>query len=61
VENILGAGRRQRFVHGLILAAATVATAVTLVVVSAGPGWFLLLFVLGAGAAMLLLQARDST
>jgi hypothetical protein len=61
MANILEAGRRRRFVHGVIAAAITVATAVALVVLSAGPGWFVLVFLLGAAAAMALLQARDST
>jgi hypothetical protein len=61
VENILGAGRRRRFVNGVAVAAVTVITAVALVVVSAGPGWFVAVFLLSALSAMLLLQARDST
>jgi hypothetical protein len=61
VANLLEAGCRRRFVHGVIVAAATLATGVALVVLSAGPGWFALVFLLGAAAALLLLQARDST
>ena len=61
MENILAAGRRRRFVSGVIFGVASVATAVTLVVLSAGPRWFLLLLVLSALAALALLQARDAT
>jgi hypothetical protein len=61
MENILAGGRRQRLVHGVLLSAAALAIAVVLVVRSAGPRWFLVLAVVSAGAALLLLQARDST
>ena len=61
MENILASGRRQRFVTGLALAVATLVVAVVLVAASAPPGWFVLVFALCAGAAMLLLQARDCT
>ena len=61
MENILASGRRQRFIMGLALSVATIVTAVVLVAASARPGWFVLMFALCAGAAMLLLQARDCT
>ena len=61
MANILAAGRRRRFVHGLIVSAVALGTVVALVVLSAGPWWFGLVFLLSVAAAMLVLQARDST
>lgn len=61
MENILAAGRQRRLVHGLILTAVAVAVSAGLIVVSAGPAWFLLVFVLAWLAALMLLQARERT
>jgi hypothetical protein len=61
VENILAAGRQRRFLTGIVLAVAALALAVALVVFSAGPAWFVLVFVLAWLAALMLLQARDRT
>ena len=61
MRNIVAAGRRRRFVLGLIVGAIAVVTAVRLVVASAGPGWFVLLFLLSVTAAMMLIQAGDGT
>lgn len=61
MENILAAGRQRRLLTGIVLAAAALAAGVTLVVLSAGPWWFAILFVLAWPAALMLLQARDRT
>jgi hypothetical protein len=61
LENILPAGRRRRLVIGAVLAALTLAVAVTLVVRAAGPAWFAIVFALAWLAALMLLQARDRT
>jgi uncharacterized membrane protein len=61
VENILAAGRQRRFLTGIVLAVVALALAVALVVVSSGPAWFALVFVLAFLAALMLLQARDRT
>jgi heme/copper-type cytochrome/quinol oxidase subunit 4 len=61
VENILAAGRQRRFLVGLVLAVVALALAVVLVILSAGPAWFALVFVLAWLAAIMLLQARDRT
>lgn len=61
MENILAAGRQRRFLTGIVLAVAALAIAVALVVFSAGPAWFVLVFVLAWLAALMLLQARDRT
>lgn len=61
MENILAAGRQRRFLTGIVLAVVALALAVALVVVSSGPAWFALVFVLAFLAALMLLQARDRT
>jgi hypothetical protein len=61
MENILAAGRQRRLVNGLILTAAAAAVYAGLIVFSAGPAWFLIVFLLAWLAAMMLLQARDRT
>jgi hypothetical protein len=61
VENILAAGRRRRFLTGIVLAVAAVAIAAALIAFSAGPAWFVLVFVLVWLAVLMLLQARDRT
>ena len=61
MENILALGVRRRLLNGIILSVATVAVAVTLVLLSAGPAWFALVFVLAFLAAVMLLQARERT
>ncbi len=61
MENILAAGRRRRLLNGLVLAIAAVAVSVALVVFSAGPAWFVSVFVLVWLAALMLLQARERT
>ena len=61
MENILAAGRQRRLLTGVVLAALALATAVALVVLSAGAAWFALVFVLALLAALMLLQARDGT
>jgi hypothetical protein len=61
MENILAPGRRRRVLNGLVLAVAAVAASVGLVVFSAGPAWFAIVFVLAWLAALMLLQARDRT
>ena len=61
MENILPAGRRRRFINGIIVAAGALATAILLVRTDAGAAWFAIVFVLVVLAALMLLQARDST
>ena len=61
MENILPWGRQRRLLAGLIAAALAIAMAVTLVMVVAGPWWFLSVFILAWMAALLLLEARDRT
>jgi hypothetical protein len=61
MENILPWGRQRRLIAGLILAAAAIALAVTLVLLVAGPWWFTGVFVLAWLAALLLLEARERT
>ena len=61
MENILAAGRHRRLVNGIIMAVVTVGVAITLVVVSAGPAWFALVFALAFLCALMLLQARERT
>jgi hypothetical protein len=61
VENILPAGRRRRFINGIIVAAGALATAILLVRTDAGAAWFAIVFVLVLLAALMLLQARDNT
>ena len=61
MENILAAGRQRRLLTGLVLAVVALALAVALVVVSAWPAWFVLVFALAWLAALMLLQARDRT
>ena len=61
MENILAAGRQRRLLVGTVMGVVTLAVAVVLVVVAAGPGWFALVFVLGFLSAMMLLQARERT
>jgi hypothetical protein len=61
MENILAAGRQRRLVSGLILSAAAVAVSAGLIAVSAGPAWFILVFVLAWLAALMVLQARERT
>jgi hypothetical protein len=61
VENILGAGRKRRVVNGVVLAGLAVVISVVLVIFAAGPAWFGVVFVLTALAALMLLQAREST
>jgi uncharacterized membrane protein len=61
MENILALGCRRRLLNGIILSVATVAVAVALVLLSAGPAWFALVFVLAFLAAVMLLQARERT
>jgi uncharacterized membrane protein len=61
MENILALGRRRRLLNGIILSVATLALAVALVLLSAGPAWFTLVFVLAFLAAVMLLQARERT
>ncbi len=61
MENILPAGRRRRLLTGSVIAALGLLTAIALVVLSAGPAWFAIVFVLALLAALMLLQARDST
>lgn len=61
MENILALGCRRRLLNGIILSVATVAVAAALVLLSAGPAWFALVFVLAFLAAVMLLQARERT
>jgi uncharacterized membrane protein len=61
VENILAAGRRRRLLTGIVLALVTLAVAVALVVFSAGPAWFAIVFVFALLTALMLLQARERT
>jgi hypothetical protein len=61
MENILAAGQRRRLLNGVTLAAATVVVAGVLVIRSAGPAWFGIVFALAWLAALMLLQARDRT
>ena len=61
MENILPAGRRRRFINGIIVAAGALATAILLVRTDAGAAWFAIVFVLVVLAALMLLQARDNT
>ena len=61
MENILPAGRRRRFISGIIVAAGALATAILLVRTDAGAAWFAIVFVLVVLAALMLLQARDNT
>ena len=61
MENILPAGRRRRFINGIIVAAGALATAILLVRTGAGAAWFAIVFVLVVLAALMLLQARDNT
>jgi hypothetical protein len=61
VENILPAGRRRRFVNGLIVSGLALATTVFLVRADAAAPWFAIVFVLVLLASLMLLQARDNT
>jgi hypothetical protein len=61
VENILPAGRQRRLLTGGVIAALGLLTAIALVVLSAGPAWFAIVFVLALLAALMLLQARERT
>lgn len=61
MENILAAGRQRRLLIGLVLTAAAVAVSAGLIVLSAGPAWFVLVFVLVWLAALMVLQARERT
>ena len=55
------AGRRRRFINGIILTVAALATAVLFVRNDAAAPWFAVVFVLVLLAALMLLQARDKT
>ena len=61
MDNILPAGRRRRFVNGIVLAVIALADAIFLVRTAAGAAWFAIVFVLVLLAALSLLQARDNT
>jgi O-antigen ligase len=61
VENILPAGRRRRFINGVILAVLALATAILLVRNAAAAPWFAIVFVLVLLASLMVLQARDRT
>ena len=61
MENILPAGRRRRFINGLIVAGLALAAAILLVRNDAGAPWFAIVFVLVLLSSLMLLQARDNT
>ena len=61
MENILPAGRRRRFMNGVILAVLALATAILLVRNAAAAPWFAVVFVLVLLASLMVLQARDRT
>jgi O-antigen ligase len=61
VENILPAGRRRRFMNGVILAVLALVTAILLVRNAAAAPWFAVVFVLVLLASLMVLQARDRT
>ena len=61
MENILPAGRRRRFINGLVLAVLAAATAIVFVRHDAGAAWFTIVFVLVLLSSLMLLQARDNT
>lgn len=61
MENVLPAGRRRRFINGLVLAGLALATAILLMRNDAGAAWFVIVFVLVLLASLMLLQARDKT
>ena len=61
MENILPAGRRRRFINGVILALLALATAILLVRNAAAAPWFAVVFVLVLLASLMVLQARDRT
>jgi uncharacterized membrane protein len=61
MENILALGRRRRLLNGIIMSVVTLAVAVALVLLSAGPPWFALVFVLAFLSTVMLLQARERT
>ena len=61
MENILAAGRQRRLRNGILVGAVTVGVAIALVVSSAKPVWFPLVFVLAFLASLMLLQARERT
>ena len=61
MENILPAGRRRRFMNGVILAVLALATAIFLVRHAAAAPWFAVVFVLVLLASLMVLQARDRT
>lgn len=61
MENIVAAGRQRRFVNGIILSLLTVGVVAALVVFSARPGWFPIVFVLAFLAALMFLQVRERT
>ena len=61
MENILPAGRTRRLINGAVFGILALGTAVVLVVQTAGPWWFALVFVLAWLSALMLLQARDRT
>ena len=61
MENVLPWGRQRRLLAGLVAAAVAIVIAVTLVLLAAGPWWFVSVFVLAWLAALLLLEARDRT
>ena len=61
MENILPAGRRRRFMNGVILAVLALATAILLVRHAAAAPWFAVVFVLVLLASLMVLQARDRT
>ncbi len=61
MENVLPAGRRRRFINGLVLAGLALATAILLMRNDAGAASFVIVFVLILLASLMLLQARDKT
>ena len=61
MENILPAGRRRRFINGIIVAVLALVTAIFLVRNGAAAPWFSFVFVLVLLASLMLLQARDNT